>query len=143
MTAHAGLSKDVTVLNNPKETVMKKLKGKVALVTGGSRGIGRAIALALAEQGADVAIDYHHAKDAADETCRRIRELGVRTNAFQADVADAAQVDAMFAKVLDEFGPVSILVNDAGITRDKSMVKMTRQMWDEVIAVNLGGPFNV
>jgi NAD(P)-dependent dehydrogenase (short-subunit alcohol dehydrogenase family) len=57
---------------------MKELKGKVALVTGGSRGIGRAIAIALAEQGADVAIDYHHAKDAADETCRRIRELGVR-----------------------------------------------------------------
>src|SRR6185503_10209202 len=56
---------------------------------------------------------------------------------------DAQQVDAMFAKVLEEFGPVSILVNDAGITRDKSLVKMTRQMWDEVIAVNLGGPFNV
>ena len=122
---------------------MKELKGKVALVTGGSRGIGRAIALALAEAGADVAIDYHHAKDAADETCRQIRALGVRTNAFQADVADAQQVDATFAKVLDEFGPVNILVNDAGITRDKSLVKMTRQMWDEVIAVNLGGPFNV
>jgi len=122
---------------------MKGLKGKVALVTGGSRGIGRAIAVALAEQGADVAVDYHHAKDAADETCHQIRAFGVRTNAFQADVADAQQVDAMFAKVLEEFGPVSILVNDAGITRDKSLVKMTRQMWDEVIAVNLGGPFNV
>jgi 3-oxoacyl-(acyl-carrier-protein) reductase len=122
---------------------MKELKGKVALVTGGSRGIGRAIALALAEQGADVAIDYHHAKDAADDTCRRIRDHGVRTNAFQADVADAEQVDRMVAAVLKEFGPVSILVNDAGITRDKSFVKMTRQMWDEVVAVNLGGPFNV
>jgi 3-oxoacyl-(acyl-carrier-protein) reductase len=123
---------------------MKELKGKVALVTGGSRGIGRAIAVALAQQGADVAIDYHHAKDAADETCAQIRELGVRTNAYQADVSDIAEVDDMVSKVLEQFGgKVHILVNDAGITRDKSFVKMTRQMWDEVIAVNLGGPFNV
>ena len=122
---------------------MKPLKGKVALVTGGSRGIGRAIATALAEQGADVAIDYCHAKEAADETCRLIRQFGVRTNAYQADVANSEQVDTMIAAVLEEFGPVSILVNDAGITRDKSFVKMTRQMWDEVVAVNLGGPFNV
>jgi len=122
---------------------MKGLKGKVALVTGGSRGIGRAIALALAEAGADVAIDYCHAKEAADDTCARIRQYGVRTNAYQADVSDAAVVDRMIASVLDDFGPVSILVNDAGITRDKSFLKMTRQMWDEVMAVNLGGPFNV
>jgi 3-oxoacyl-(acyl-carrier-protein) reductase len=122
---------------------MNQLKGKVALVTGGSRGIGRAIALALASEGADVAIDYCHSKDGADETCRRVRELGVRTNAFQADVADMAAVEKMVGAVVEEFGPISILVNDAGITRDKSFVKMTRQMWDEVIAVNLGGPFNV
>ena len=122
---------------------MKELKGKVALVTGGSRGIGRAIAIALAEQGADVAIDYCHSKDAADDTCTHVRQLGVRTNAYQADVSNVEQVDTMIARVLEEFGPVSILVNDAGITRDKSFVKMTRQMWDEVIAVNLGGPFNV
>jgi 3-oxoacyl-(acyl-carrier-protein) reductase len=122
---------------------MKELKGKVALVTGGSRGIGRAIAIALAEAGADVAIDYHHNKDAADETCRMIRALGVRTNAFQADVADAEAVEKMVGAVIEEFGPVQILVNDAGITRDRSFVKMSRQQWDEVIAVNLGGPFNV
>jgi len=122
---------------------MKELKGKVALITGGSRGIGRAIAIGLAEQGADIAIDYCRDKEAADETCRLVRELGVRTNAYRADVSNPEQVDAMVAKVMDEFGPVSVLVNDAGITRDKSFVKMTRQMWDEVIAVNLGGPFNV
>ena len=122
---------------------MKELKGKTALVTGGSRGIGRAIAIALAEQGANVAIDYCHSKDAADQTCAQLRELGVRTNAYQADVSIAEQVDGMVAAVLEEFGPVSILVNDAGITRDKSFIKMTRQMWDEVIAVNLSGPFNV
>jgi 3-oxoacyl-(acyl-carrier-protein) reductase len=122
---------------------MNQLKGKVALVTGGSRGIGRAISIALAEAGADVAIDYCHAKEAADSTCAVIRAFGVRTNAYQADVADAALVDKMVAAVLNDFGPVHILVNDAGITRDKSFVKMTRQMWDEVMAVNLGGPFNV
>jgi 3-oxoacyl-(acyl-carrier-protein) reductase len=122
---------------------MQPLKGKVAVVTGGSRGIGRAIALALAEAGADVAIDYHTHKEAADEVCEEAEKLGVRARTFQADVADAAQVDRMAANVLDLLGPTSLLVNCAGITRDKSFVKMTRQMWDEVIATNLGGAFNV
>ena len=122
---------------------MKELKGKVALVTGGSRGIGRAIAVALAQEGADVAIDYHHNKEAAEATCDLIRPTGSRIACYQADVANADQVDSMFAKLLDELGPVSILVNDAGITRDRSFVKMTRQQWDEVISVNLGGVFNV
>src|SRR4051794_3366558 len=109
---------------------MKDLKGKVALVTGGSRGIGRAIAIALASQGADVAIDYHTCKDAAEETCDQILKFGVRAKAYQADVANAEQVDKMVAAVLNDLGTVSILVNDAGITRDKSFVKMTRAMWD-------------
>ncbi len=122
---------------------MKDLKGKVALVTGGSRGIGRAIALALAEQGADIAVAYRSAKDKADETCDALAQKAVRCKSYQADVADVAQVDQMMASVLNDLGPVSILVNDAGITRDRSFSKMTRQMWDEVIAVNLGGPFNV
>ena len=122
---------------------MKELKGKVALVTGGSRGIGRAIALALAQAGCDVAIDYHHNQEAAGETCDALAQLAVRAKCYQADVADGKQVDGMFAQVLNDLGPVSIVVNDAGITRDKSFIKMTRQMWDEVIAVNLGGPFNV
>jgi 3-oxoacyl-(acyl-carrier-protein) reductase len=122
---------------------MKDLKGKVALVTGGSRGIGRAIALALAAQGADVAIDFHKSKEAADETCDQIVKFGVRAKAYQADVAKAEEVDRMVASLLEDLGPVSILVNDAGITRDKSFVKMSREMWDEVLAVNLGGPFNV
>jgi 3-oxoacyl-(acyl-carrier-protein) reductase len=122
---------------------MKELKGKIALVTGGSRGIGRAIALALAEQGADLAIGYHVAKDQADQTCELLTQKAVRCKAYQVDVADMQQVDQMLSHVLNDLGPVSIVVNDAGITRDKSFVKMTRAMWDEVIAVNLGGPFNV
>lgn len=122
---------------------MNELKGKTCLVTGGSRGIGRAIALAMAQEGANVAIDYHHAREAADSTVEALSALNVKAKAYQADVADMTQVDLMAQKVLDDFGPVQILVNDAGITRDKSLVKMTRQMWDEVIAVNLGGVFNV
>jgi 3-oxoacyl-(acyl-carrier-protein) reductase len=122
---------------------MQPLKGKVAVVTGGSRGIGRAIALAMAESGADVAIDYVAHKDAAEEVCRQAEQFGVRARRFQANVADVAQVDQMAADVASALGPVSILVNSAGITRDKSFVKMTRKMWDEVIAINLGGVFNV
>jgi 3-oxoacyl-(acyl-carrier-protein) reductase len=122
---------------------MKSLKGKVALVTGGSRGIGRAIAIALAEEGADVAVFYQRAREAADETCARIRACGVRTDAFAVDVADADAVERAVADVANAFGRIDILVNDAGITRDRSFAKMTRPMWDEVIGVNLGGPFNV
>jgi 3-oxoacyl-(acyl-carrier-protein) reductase len=122
---------------------MKVLKGKVALVTGGSRGIGRAISLALAELGADVAVAYRSAKDQAEQVVQTITQKAVRSKAYAVNVADAQQVDQMFAHLLDDLGPVSILVNDAGITRDKSFVKMAREQWDEVIAVNLGGPFNV
>ena len=123
---------------------MKDLKGKVALVTGGSRGIGRAIAIALAERGADIIVNYNQHGDAAEQVCEQARQLAVRAKAYHANVADAKEVDAMIAASLTDFGqPIQILVNDAGITRDKSFVKMTREMWDEVIAVNLGGPFNV
>ena len=122
---------------------MKELKGKIAVVTGGSRGIGRAITLALAGAGADVVIDYHAHRDAADEVMALAAQSGVRAEAIQADVADAEQVDKMVAQVLETLGPPSILVNCAGITRDKSFIKMTRQMWDEVISTNLGGLFNV
>jgi 3-oxoacyl-[acyl-carrier protein] reductase len=123
---------------------MKELKGKVALVTGGSRGIGRAITLALAEQGADVAVDYFSHSEAAEEVCALAQKFAVRAKAYRADVSKADQVDAMIAAILNDFGqPIQIVVNDAGITRDKSFVKMTREMWDEVMSVNLGGPFNV
>ena len=123
---------------------MKELKGKVALVTGGSRGIGRAIALALAEKGADIAVNYVSHGEAAEEVCSKAQQLAVRAKAYKADVSKADQVDAMISAVIADFGqPIQILVNDAGITRDKSFVKMSREMWDEVINVNLGGPFNV
>jgi 3-oxoacyl-[acyl-carrier protein] reductase len=122
---------------------MKALKGKVSLVTGGSRGIGRAIALALAEDGADVAIEYAANTAAAEEVVAQCQALGVRARAYKANVADAHEVDAMIGQIVTDLGPVSVLVNCAGITRDRSFLKMTREMWDEVMATNLTGPYNV
>lgn len=123
--------------------VMKELQGKVCLVTGATRGIGRATALALADAGADVVFDYAHSTEQAHEVEGLLHDKGVRARAYQADVASADEVDAMMAQCIKDFGPISILVNNAGITRDRSFVKMTRQMWDEVLGVNLNGLFNV
>jgi 3-oxoacyl-(acyl-carrier-protein) reductase len=121
----------------------KALKGKIALVTGASRGIGRAIAIALAEQGADIAVNYSTNQDAAKSLEAQLSQMEVRAGLYGANVAEASQVHEMIDAVQHQLGPVSILVNCAGITRDKSFAKMTRAQWDEVIAVNLGGPFNV
>jgi 3-oxoacyl-(acyl-carrier-protein) reductase len=122
---------------------MSELQGKLAFVTGGSRGIGRAIALSLAEAGADVAINYQAHQQAADEVCELIRKCGVRTAAYKADVSKDAEVASMAAAVQKDLGPVSIVVNCAGITRDKSFARMTKEMWDQVMAINLNGPFMV
>jgi 3-oxoacyl-(acyl-carrier-protein) reductase len=122
---------------------MKELQGKVCLVTGGARGIGRATAIALADAGADVIFDYAHSEEQAREVEALIRGKGVRCKAYQASVASGDEVDAMVAQAVNEFGPISILVNNAGITRDRSFLKMTREMWDEVMGVNLDGLFNV
>jgi 3-oxoacyl-(acyl-carrier-protein) reductase len=122
---------------------MKELQGKVCLVTGGARGIGRATAMALADAGADVIFDYAHSEEQAREVEGLIRGKGVRCKGYQASVASGEEVDAMVARAMNEFGPISILVNNAGITRDRSFLKMTREMWDEVMGVNLDGLFNV
>lgn len=119
------------------------LHGRTALVTGGSRGIGRAIALALAHAGADVAINYQHAADAAQDVRRLVRETGVRGLACQANVSHEDEAVALVEATLKEFGHLDILINNAGITRDKSFLKMTHEMWDEVLGVNLTGPFNI
>jgi len=119
------------------------LKGKTALVTGASRGIGRAIALALAEAGANVAINYQRSATAAEQVCSFAREFGVHAAAYAADVSHDNESQAMVEAILQEFGQIDILVNNAGITRDKTFVKMSREMWDEVLGVNLTGPFNI
>lgn len=122
---------------------MFDLSGKVCLITGGARGIGRATALAMAACGADVAIDYHHSREAAEELDRKIDAMGVRCEHYHADVSREEEATEMVGKLLKDFGRIDILVNNAGITRDKTFAKMTRPMWEEVISVNLGGPFNI
>lgn len=122
---------------------MKPLEGRVALVTGASRGIGRAIAIALAEQGADVAVNYFRNHEAAERLWKQLLQTAVRAKTYPADVADAKQVREMVGAIHEDLGGVSIVVNCAGITRDKSFGKMSRAEWDEVLSVNLGGPFNV
>jgi 3-oxoacyl-[acyl-carrier protein] reductase len=121
---------------------MFDLSGKTALVTGGSRGLGRAIALALAGQGADVAINYRGNVDAAEEVATQVRELGRRSSTIQGDTAGGREAcEAIVKAALEEFGRVDILVNNAGITRDNLMMRMDAEEWDAVIDTNLSGPF--
>lgn len=118
------------------------LKGKVALVTGGSRGIGAAIALRLARAGADVAIFYAGNSQAAQTTCEAIEAQGVRAMAVQCDVKDFGAVKDAVDQVAAQLGGVDILVNNAGITRDKLSMRMSEEEFDQVIATNLKGAFN-
>jgi len=120
-----------------------ELKGKVSLVSGSSRGIGRAIAIMLAEAGSDVVVNYLNNEAAAKEVVERLRSMGVRSEAYRADVSKIAECDRMVAQALNDFGHVHVLVNNAGITRDRSFLKMTREQWKEVLLVNLDGPFNL
>lgn len=151
----------------------RKLENKVALVTGSSRGIGRAIAIKLAEEGADVVINYQNAKDHARMVSKLIDRMGMADSLgeitekigkmeckehakeisdlieskgchscmCQANVSDPEQVNKMRDEVMEKFGKVDILVNNAGIVRDKSFVKMTSDMWNDVLSVNLDGTF--
>lgn len=118
------------------------LAGKVALVTGASRGIGRAIAVQLAEQGADVVVNYAGSEAAAKETVEQIKALGREAIMIRANVASADEVNRMFEEALERFGKLDILVNNAGITRDNLIMRMKEEEWDEVIATNLKGVFN-
>lgn len=117
------------------------LKGRVAVVTGGSRGIGRAIALALAARGADVAISYRTRAAEAAETEAAMREVGVRTVVHACDVRRDADVTAFFGRVAADLGPVDILVNNAGVVHDGLFVFMTPEQWNTVVETNLGGAF--
>ncbi len=133
-------SRDATLVTpERKESGRMQLKGKVALVTGGSRGIGRAICTALAAEGADVAVNYFRNDEAAAETLRMVGALSVRTKAYKANVGDDEQNHRMIEDVVKDFGRIDILVNNAGITRDRSFAKMTQELWREVVDVNLTG----
>ncbi len=118
-----------------------ELAQRVAVVTGASRGIGRAIALELARQGAAVVVNYHKSADQAQEVVARIREAGGRAEAFQADVADPQQAQALIRFALDTFGDLHILVNNAGITRDQILLRLSPEDWDLVIRTNLYSTF--
>lgn len=118
------------------------LDGKIAVVTGGSRGIGKALCLRLARMGAVVVVNYVSRPDAAEATVASIQEAGGNAVACQFDVADSEQVKSAFKKILADFGRVDILVNNAGITRDGLIAMMKEQAWDEVIDTNLKGAFN-
>ena len=119
-----------------------KLKGRTALVTGGSRGIGRAIALALAEEGADVAVNFVSSEPAAQDVVQNIAKMGRRALLARADVSDYPDTFRMAQDVLREFGHLDILVNNAGINSDKTFVKMDHASWRKVLAINLDGVFN-
>jgi 3-oxoacyl-[acyl-carrier protein] reductase len=117
------------------------LTGRVAVVTGGSRGIGRASAIALAERGAAVAISYRERADAADETLRCVRQHGVPGFAHPCDIADEASIRTFFDAVRRELGAPDVLINNAGIARDSLAIYTQRDQWDALIATNLSGAF--
>ncbi len=119
-----------------------KLKGQKAVVTGGSRGIGRAIALALADEGADIAINYVANEGAARQVIEEIEQRGRKAVAVQADVSDFPDTFRMAQEILKAFGQVDILVNNAGVTSDKTFVKMDHASWRRVLSINLDGVFN-
>jgi glucose 1-dehydrogenase len=120
---------------------LKPLKNQKALVTGANSGIGEACALAMGAAGADVLVNYVSRPEEAERVVKRIRQSGARSIAFQADVSQEDQVQAMFADMLKEFGTIDILVNNAGLQRDSRFQDMTLEEWNTVIAINLTGQF--
>lgn len=122
---------------------MLKLNGKTAVVTGGSRGLGKAIALRLAQDGADLAVVYAGNEAAAGETCEIIRQMGRKAAAYCCDVSDFTQTEQTVAQIIGEFGGIDILVNNAGITRDALTFKMSEEDFDRVININLKGAFHM
>jgi 3-oxoacyl-[acyl-carrier protein] reductase len=115
--------------------------GRVAVVTGGGRGIGRAIAVRLARGGANIAISYRSNDESAEETAALVREAGVECGLFKGDVSSASEVEAVFKGVNGTFGRLDILVNNAGLTRDNIMLRMKEDEFDEVLRINLKGTY--
>ena len=118
-----------------------RLDNKTAVITGGSRGIGKEVALHLASLGADIAISYNSNADAANKVIEEIRSMGRKAIAMKADVGKKEQVEEFVGEVLEQYGNIDILVNNAGITRDNLLLRMKEEEWDEVLNKNLKGVF--
>lgn len=125
----------------PACPIRKVLKGQKALVTGANSGIGKGIAIALAHAGADVVVNYRSNPESAEEVVREAMRCGSRVYAYQADVSQEDQVQAMFKRMYQEFGTIDILVNNAGLQQDAPFEQMTLQQWNTVININLTGQF--
>ncbi len=118
-----------------------RLRDKIALVTGSSRGVGRAVALGYAQEGAKVVINYSSSEAAASEVVQECKKIGAEAIAVRADVAKKSDVEALFKSAIDEFGRIDILVNNAGFTRPAMLVKMTEEQWDQVVDIHMKGTF--
>src|SRR5215470_15199363 len=136
-TENASLPQPIT----PDCRVPKLLNGQKALVTGANSGIGKAVAIALAEAGADVVVNYVRGEDSANRVVETIAASGVQALAIAADVSREDQVQAMFGRMMEEFGTIDILVSNAGLQQDALIEEMTLAQWDKVIGVNLTGQF--
>jgi 3-oxoacyl-[acyl-carrier protein] reductase len=122
---------------------MKLLEGKTAIITGASRGIGRGIAKVFAEQGANVAFTYSSSVEAAQELEKELNELGVKAKGYQSNAADFQQAQDLAAEVQKEFGSIDVLINNAGITKDNLLMRISEEDFDKVIEVNLKSVFNL
>ncbi|MEY9975857.1 3-oxoacyl-[acyl-carrier-protein] reductase [Lysinibacillus sp. RC79] len=120
-----------------------RLKGKVAIITGGSRGIGQAIVKKLAEEGAEIAFTYNSDKEAAEKTTKEFLQNGINIKAYQLDIKSLSQIKSFIKSVLDDFGRIDILVNNAGVTRDSYLMMMGEDAWNDVIDTNLTGLFYI
>ncbi len=122
---------------------MGLLTGKVALITGGSRGIGEAIVMKYAEEGADIAFTYVSSEEKALAVVAAAEQKGVRVKAYKSDASDYAQAETLVNEVVETFGKIDILINNAGITKDTLMLRMSEEQWDQVMHVNLKSVFNL
>jgi len=121
---------------------MKLLEGKIALISGASRGIGEGIAIKFAEQGASVAFTFHSSVDKAHALESKLNSFGIKAKAYQSNAASYSETEKLVATVMQDFGRIDILVNNAGITKDNILLRMNEAQWDEVIATNLKSVFN-
>jgi 3-oxoacyl-[acyl-carrier protein] reductase len=121
----------------------KLLEGKVALVTGGSRGIGHAIAIKLAEKGANIAFTYNSSAERAAKVEEELKAIGVEAKGYQSNAASFSAAEQLISDVVENFGGIHVVVNNAGITRDNLILRMTEEQWDEVITTNLKSAFNI